>query len=71
MACVEENIKDFEASTVMWHQYYRGIEPKSMIQELIYTRRLKKAVQNRVHGHADSVNCTMVSMNYSQKISSG
>ena len=37
--------KDFVASTIMWHQYYGGIEPKSVYQGVVYDRKLKKATR--------------------------
>jgi ferredoxin len=47
---VSDMIKDFAASTVMWHQYYAGIEPKSVIGGITYDRKLKKAVKDRKPG---------------------
>jgi epoxyqueuosine reductase QueG len=49
-------VKDNVASTLLWHRYYFGFEPKSMIQAFIYNRKLKKAVHDRIRGHAEYVN---------------
>ena len=48
------DIKDLAISTVMWHAYYGGIEPKSIIGGAIYDRKLKKAVSDKVTGHLDT-----------------
>jgi ferredoxin len=48
-------IKDGVASLIMWHQYYGGIEPKSVIGGIAYDRKLKKAVNDLVKGHSSSV----------------
>jgi hypothetical protein len=45
-----DQIKDFAASTVMWHQYYGGIEPGSVVGGMLYDRKLKRAVRERIHG---------------------
>jgi len=39
-------IKDAAASFIMWHQYYGGIEPKSILQNFVYQRKLKKALRD-------------------------
>jgi len=51
---VTDMIKDFAASTVMWHQYYGGIEPKSVVQGFLYNRKLKRAVAEKLDGHKDN-----------------
>jgi len=51
-----ERFRDAGASTVLWHRFYFGFEPRSMIQATIRDRRLKKAVRGRARGHEDSVN---------------
>jgi hypothetical protein len=51
-----ERFKDAVASTVLWHRFYFGIEPRSMIQSIIYERKLRKAVHHQARGHADSAN---------------
>lgn len=51
-----DQIKDFAASTVMWHQYYGGIEPRSIIAGSAYERKLHKAVEQRLHGHSENKN---------------
>jgi hypothetical protein len=53
---ITEMVKDTAASTLLWHKFYFGFEPKSMIQALIYDRKLKKAVHDRIKGHAEYVN---------------
>jgi len=40
-----EMINDAWASTVLFHKRYFGIEPKSIAQGIIYSRKLKKAVK--------------------------
>jgi hypothetical protein len=50
---VLDQVKDFAASTVMWHQYYGGIEPKSIIGGALYSRRLKKAVRDQIGGNRE------------------
>jgi len=39
-----EMLKDSLQSTWLWHRYYFGIEPRSIVQGLLYDRKLKKAV---------------------------
>jgi len=39
----EEKKKDALASAKLWHKYYFGIEPRSIIKGVAYKRRLKKA----------------------------
>jgi epoxyqueuosine reductase QueG len=51
---VADMVKDTAASTLLWHKFYFGFEPKSMIQAFIYDRKLKKAVHDRIKGHAES-----------------
>ena len=51
---VTDMIKDFAASTVMWHQYYGGIEPKSVVQGFLYNRKLKRAMAEKLDGHKDN-----------------
>ena len=45
---LSHKIKDFAASFVMWHQYYGGIEPKSIIAGRAYHKKLKKAVSDMI-----------------------
>jgi len=35
---------DARASAALWHKYYFGIEPRSIIQDRLYRRKLKKAL---------------------------
>jgi ferredoxin len=51
---LKDTLKDFAISTVMWHKYYGGIEPKSEIGGVLYDRKLKKAVSQKVTGHLNS-----------------
>jgi len=48
-----ERFKDAVASTVLWHKFYFGIEPTSIIGGIIYDRKLKKAVKEKIKGHKD------------------
>ena len=48
-----EKFKDAVASTVLWHKFYFGIEPTSIIGGIIYDRKLKKAVKEKIKGHKD------------------
>ena len=41
----EQMMKDSRASLILWHKYYFGIEPKSIIQGILYNRKLKKALK--------------------------
>ena len=50
-----EKLKNAVAFGIYWTKHYTGIEPKSIIKGMIYKRRLKKAIQDRVRGPADSV----------------
>ncbi len=43
-------LKDFAASTIMWHQYYGGLEPGSIIGGFIYNGKLKKASREKING---------------------
>lgn len=36
---------DSRASFLLWHKYYFGFEPKSVLQNFMYRRKLKKAVE--------------------------
>lgn len=47
-------IKDMVKSTILFHKLYFGLEPKSMIEGFLYSRRLKKAVADRLEVHKDS-----------------
>lgn len=58
---LNSRLRDALASAFMWIRMYGGIEPKSVIQGLIYDRKLNKAVRERVPGHADSANRDRVS----------
>ena len=49
-----DQLLDFARSSVMWHAYYGGVEPKSLVKGLLYDRRLKKAVASRITGHQDT-----------------
>lgn len=40
-----EMLKDSLQSAWLWHRYYFGIEPRSIVQGLLYDRKLKKAVR--------------------------
>jgi hypothetical protein len=51
---VTDMIKDFAASTVMWHQYYGGIEPRSLVNGFLYGRKLKQAVVEKLQGHKEN-----------------
>lgn len=46
----EETIKDRKASFLLWNKMYFGIEPKSIIKNFIYQRKLKKARGEASHG---------------------
>lgn len=48
-------LKDGIASLVMWHQYYGGIEPASVIGGISYDRKLKKAVKEKIRGHGENI----------------
>jgi ferredoxin len=39
--------RDARASAKLWHKFYFGIEPKSVVQDLRYKRRLKKALKGK------------------------
>ena len=39
----EDMRRDARQSATLWHKFYFGIEPKSIIQDRIYQRKLKKA----------------------------
>jgi len=41
----QEMNRDARASAALWHKFYFGVEPKSIIQDLSYKRRLKKALK--------------------------
>jgi hypothetical protein len=43
------------AVSLLWvfHKWYFGFEPKSFIQGILYSQRLKKAVADRIKGHKD------------------
>lgn len=43
----EEMRKDARASAKLWHKFYFGLEPKSIIQERRYNRKLKKALATK------------------------
>jgi hypothetical protein len=47
----DEMIKDSRASLILWHKYYFGIEPRSIIQGIFYNRKLKKALKKIKHGY--------------------
>ncbi len=51
---LKDRVKDFILSGAMWHAYYGGVEPKSMISGFVYDRKLKKAVTDRITGHFDT-----------------
>jgi hypothetical protein len=44
----KDKLKDALASTILWHKYYFGINPKSIIRGIIYDLKLKKAVRGKV-----------------------
>jgi hypothetical protein len=43
--------KDAIVMSWIFHKWYWGFEPKSFIQGILYDRRLKKAVKERIKGH--------------------
>ena len=43
----EQMRKDARASAALWHKYYFGIEPKSIVQGWRYRRKLQKALADR------------------------
>jgi hypothetical protein len=43
----EEMLRDARSSAALWHRYYFGVEPKSILQDLLYRRRLKRALERR------------------------
>lgn len=47
-------IKDGIASGWMFHKYYFGFEPKSILGGALYRRQLKKAVAEKARGHLDN-----------------
>ena len=49
-------LKDGVRMGYLFTKWYSGFEPKSFIGGVLYARLLKKAVRNRVKGHAASVN---------------
>ncbi len=51
---VIDMIRDFAASTVMWHRWYGGVEPGAVLQGRRYARRLRDAVAQKVEGHKDN-----------------
>jgi len=51
---VRDMIEDVAAPTVMWHRYYGGVEPTSVLKGFLYARRLRRAVARKVEGHKDS-----------------
>jgi hypothetical protein len=51
-----DTLKDFAISTVMWHAYYGGVEPKSVIGGFTYGRKLKQAVRDKIRGHLEASN---------------
>jgi len=38
----------------LFHKWYFGFEPKSVIQDILYARKLKKAVAQRIRRHKDT-----------------
>lgn len=46
-------LSDILRSSVMWMSNYFGIEPRSIVQNWIYQRKLKKAVADRINGHKE------------------
>ncbi len=53
---LKDQLLDFAKSSVMWHAYYGGVEPKSLIKGFLYDRKLKKAVAQELPGHAKTMN---------------
>jgi hypothetical protein len=47
-------LKDALASAYLFHKRYFGLEPKSIIGGILYARRLKKALAERIEGHKDT-----------------
>jgi hypothetical protein len=45
----EEMKADAKRSAVLWHKMYFGIEPRSILQNLIYQLKLKRALGRRKH----------------------
>ena len=43
----EDMRRDARQSATLWHKFYFGIEPKSIIQDRIYQRKLKKAAREK------------------------
>ena len=41
----EAMLRDARSSAALWHRYYFGVEPKSIVQDWIYQRKLKAAVE--------------------------
>ena len=46
-------LKDAWVLNWTFHKWYWGFEPKSFIRGILYARRLKKAVKDRIAGHKD------------------
>lgn len=40
-------LKDNLASAVLWHRYYFGLEPRSIVGNIIYQRKLKRALREQ------------------------
>ena len=51
-----EMLADAWASTVLFHKFYFGVEPKSIIGGVAYDRKLKKAVRAKIRGHKEAGN---------------
>jgi hypothetical protein len=47
-------LRDALASAYIFQKRYFGLEPKSIIGGILYSRRLKKAVAEHIEGHRDS-----------------
>lgn len=48
-----ELLKDMVGASWLFNKLYFGIEPKAMVQGILYDRHLKKAVTDRIQGHKD------------------
>ena len=47
-------MKDAARLGYLFHKWYFGFEPKSVIQDILYARKLKKAVAQRIRRHKDT-----------------
>jgi hypothetical protein len=51
---VWDMVKDAARLGYLFHKWYFGFEPKSVIQDILSARKLKKAVTQCIRGHKDT-----------------